>query len=278
MSTAFHLPKGTRISHGTALANLHSILKLGLQPSHSRHQLRDFTEERPKAAAVYVGGPSAFFGAWAASGALVKEYSMHELRMPMLGPVAAANPRELRRMEFAPPPLAIPVVLTIELQEDTRLVGDEDFALWQIGADQKPIRRAEDTDESIWDRFKSGGLVREGGIPSSWIKSMQFPQLLHVDDVDDRKMHQLTKDCWCLAAGIAQNHGLMQVSRVQLPEGPWTDASTLSQSRTFDEKSVNGLLAMRHVNDEANLLYNLLVQYDFVSGIGEQEFQINFMS
>lgn len=268
MPNKFHLPKGTQVSHGTVLANLLSILDHGLQPSHSRHQLRDITEERPKASAVYVGGPGAFFGAWAASGALMKEYSMIEGRMPNFGRIANRTPKKLLNIDFASPPLAIPVVLNIELQEDTLLVGDEDFALWREDANKQLIRREQDTDELIWSRFRSGGLVRNGGIPPSWISSMQFPQLLKVDGSTEKQFRQFGDDCYHLAAGIGQNHGLLTADKVKLPHGFWTANSALSQSRIFNRKSVNDLLAMGHVTVPANLLYNSLTLYNYVSTIG----------
>jgi hypothetical protein len=277
MPTQFQLPRGTRVSHGTALTHLLSILDSGLVPGHSRHELRDTTEEKPKAPAVYVGGPSAFFGAWAASGALVKEYSMLERRLPLLGSIAGQSPNDLQGMDFLAPPLAIPVVLTVELQEDTALAGDEDFALFVKGVDGQEVRREEDTDESIWSRFRSGGLLREGGIPASWISSVQFPQLLRTEISTPNHMRHFGDDCFHLAAGIAQNHQMLTAHRVQVPGGFWTEKSALSQSRAFNRMAVEELLNMRHVAERANLLYNVLMLTNFVTEIGQSHFGIDFI-
>lgn len=48
MSAEYILPKGSKVLHGTCMNNLQTILSLGLQPGHSRHELRELTEAEPE--------------------------------------------------------------------------------------------------------------------------------------------------------------------------------------------------------------------------------------
>ena len=186
------LGAGTRVKHGTTAENLLTILQLGIIPGFNRHKLRTITEEQPLVEAVYVGSLSAYFGAWAAASALTKQ---HELNEPNFTKIASEGDAALlKRGDYIDPPLAIPIVLVIELGEDTESVGDEDYALWKIDDDGIKMLTAESTSKGIWSRFISGGSIRSDGIPVAWIKKLEFPQLMRIDYPNESQFKRLGPD------------------------------------------------------------------------------------
>jgi hypothetical protein len=274
MTSEFFLPAGSCVKHGTAAVHLHSILEAGLQAGHSRHTLRSLTEERPKAEAVYVGGPAAYFGAWAAAGALIKEYESAEENFKEL---VSGDPEDLQKAVFKDPPFAIPVVLNIELREDTALVGDEDFAMWLNGSDGSLLKHPASTDEAIWGQFLSGGLMRANGIPAEWITNIEFPRLIRIGDMQDKSMRQLVDDCVLLAAGVSQNHRLLPARQVQTAHGFWTPEVSLSQRRLFLKSEVEGLFALRALAEPAQRFHNLVTQYNLVASAGRDILDLKFV-
>src|SRR5690606_26904909 len=78
---------------------------------------------------------------------------------------------------------AVPVVLQIELGEDCQIVSDEDFIMRNVPQEKLDQHRAEfqrrviDDAMDIWRRYKSAVVIREGGIPASWIKRIEFPEI-----------------------------------------------------------------------------------------------------
>lgn len=268
------LPAGTRLKHGTAVANLPSILKEGLQAGHSRHLLRSIGEARPKAEAVYVGGPSAYFGAWASSSALLKEYASTEPRFEEL---VSLDPAALLRASFTEPPLAIPVVLQIELRESTRLVGDEDFAAWIQHPDGKSVRHPTSTDEQIWTTFYSGGLDRAGGIPPDWITSFEVPRLVEIGDQSTDAMEQLSDDCVLLAAGVSQNQDLLPADQVHLARGVWAQDVSLSHVHPFSDATLQKVLSAKAIADSSQRLFNLTTQHALFSWVGKEIFDLKFV-
>lgn len=274
MTKEFRLPAGSRVKHGTAAVHLPSILENGLRAGHSRHALRALTEECPKVEAVYVGGPSAYFGAWAAAGALMKEYELSEVNFKKL---ASSDPTDLFKADFKEPPFAIPVVLSIELREDTLLVGDEDFALWLNGSDGTSLKHPDSTDEHVWDTFRSGGLVLPKGIPPDWITGIEFPRLIRIGDAQDKPMRQLADDCVLLAAGISQNHQLRPAIEVPTAHALWTPEVSLSQQRVFSNAELERLFALRALSEPAQRFHNLVTQYNLVAWAGREMFDLKFV-
>lgn len=268
------LKAGTRVKHGTVAANLASILKVGIRPGFNRHSLRSITEERPKADAVYVGGLSACFGAWASASALIKEY---ELKEPSFSSIVSTGDQSILKSErYSDPPLAIPVVLEITLAEDTELVGDEDYALWQIGSDGSVEPTQESTNFAVWSKFASGGLLLKEGVPASWIKRVEFPQLLRIDNTNESQFKRLMPDCHMFAASVHQNHALKPARDVSIGGVVWTEDMTLSQTASFEQREVNKLLGFPALSAKSNRLHNILTQYSFVSHIGTEDYGIRF--
>lgn len=268
------LPAGTRLKHGTSASHLRSILKSGLLPGHSRHDLRDLTEERPKASAVYVGGLSAYFGAWAAASAMIKEY---ELAEPMFSAIArSGDPSVLRSSTYSPPPFAVPVVLTIECAEDVPFIGDEDYAVWLEAPDGVMTPHPESTTRNIWAKYRSGGVTRDQGIPPSWIKKIEYPQLLRLGNETDSQHRRLGPDCHLLAAAIHQNHALADAGEVKIGLNRWNESVCLSQGSVFSATDVEQLFSLPALADAANRLYNMISQYQYVSYIGSKVYGLQF--
>lgn len=268
------LKAGTIVKHGTAAANLFSILELGIQPAFNRHRLRSTLENAPTANAVYVGGLAAYFGAWASASALIKEYELSE---PKFTSIASSGERSaLRAGDYSEPPFAVPVVLVIELAEDMELVADEDFALWKVGSDGSKALTQESTNAGIWARFMSGGLLRAGGIPASWIKGLEYPQLLRADHQNDLQFNRLLPDCHLLAAAVYQNHSIKPARHVSIGTELWHEEMSLSQFITFERNQLNKLMSLPALATKANRLHNIITQYSFVSTIGTQDYGITF--
>lgn len=268
------LKAGTRVKHGTTAANLRSILEIGLRPGFARHKLREITEEIPSAPAVYVGGLSAYFGAWASTTALTKEY---ELAEPAFTRIATSdNQALLRAGDYSEPPLAIPIVLEIELQEDTGLVGDEDYAVWKEGSKGSRELIPESTNSGVWSRYLSGGLLKEREIPSSWIVAIEFPQLMRADQQIESQFKRLLPDCHLFAASIHQNHTLSPATAVRIGADTWRPTSQLSQRWSFSSQEVDRFLTLPAISLKQNRLHNMILQYSLVSSIGADEYRIKF--
>ena len=275
LSQTITLKAGTRVKHGTAAANIYSILELGIQPAFNRHNLRSTLENTPTANAVYVGGLAAYFGAWASATALIKEYELSEPKFTSI--MSSGNLSALGTDDYSEPPFAVPVVLVIELAEDTYLVGDEDFALWKVGSDGSKELTQESTNAGIWARFMSGGLLRVGGIPASWIKGLEFPQLLRADHhSNESQFKRLLPDCGLLAAAIHQNHSLKPACHVSIGTELWREAMSLSQFVTFERGQVDKLMNLPALATKANRLHNIITQYSLVSTIGTKDYGITF--
>ena len=193
----FILPAGTSVKHGTTSRSLRHILASGLVPGTGRHELREVSEDKPESAdGIYVGDLMAHFGATAAFGA-----ASHDL----LTKVGLTLPIP----EYVREEVVVPVVLHVELQADCELLADEDFVMFPEGTARSYSRELlAGAAEQVWTEYRSGAIVRSGGIPPDWILKFEFP-LLWVPPRDQeprgRKWKQLTSDAMVMAISHMQN-------------------------------------------------------------------------
>lgn len=206
----FVLKKGTLIKHGTSLARISSILETGLIPNAQRNNDRSMIELAPETEGVYVGELTAYFGAYANFAAEIADY-MHDPAMIMAAMCSMVAPADIRELVLPAAPMAFPLVIVIELQEDCELVADEDYVFdGGYPVDQRvPLALLENQAELVWNRWRSGVIMRS--IPPSWFVHIEHPRLTHLDGSFD--LHrQSWSDCELFAAS------LMQSTNKQLPE------------------------------------------------------------
>ena len=206
----FVLKKGTLVKHGTSLARMHDILATGLLPGAERNADRSTIELAPEISGVYVGELTAYFGAYANFAAEISAY-LDDPRMLKAAMCSIVSPTDIRRLDLPTPPMAFPLVLAIELQEDCELLADEDYVFdGRYPIDQRiPLNVLESEAELVWNRWRSGVITRS--IPQSWFRHIEHPRLTHLDG--HLGVHRQTwSDCELFAAS------LMQSTNKELPE------------------------------------------------------------
>ncbi len=269
--SVFTLRRGTRVKHGTTSGSLRSILTTGLRPGSERHELRLSAEPAPEiSAGIYVGDLMGYFGATASFGAAARELVLQEFTSGTL-------PRD-------PSAIVFPVVLEIELQEDCEVWADEDFI---PSPDGRPLEYTDEllrlNAEPVWNYFRTGAIVREGGIPSSWITRFEFP--IFWVPVSDQ--------AWQSSNGqsLGEDAQLMVWSHIQNfekepPEGCWAGFDQqmkrvrrpvrrgFSRRLPFDANGVNRFFeeaAFRSATDAFRhmfVLFNCLSQLLDAAGVG----------
>jgi len=201
--TTFVLKKGTIVKHGTSLARIRDILASGLAPGAEGHAARAAIELAPETPGVYVGELTAYFGAYANFAAEIAGY-MDDPRMLAAAMYSLMSPTRIRELALPTPPLAFPLVLAIELQEDCALLADEDYVLdGAYPADRRvPTDLLEREAEGVWHRWRSGVITRP--IPASWFRHIEHPRLIHLDGNTD--IHRQTwSDCELFAGSLMQS-------------------------------------------------------------------------
>lgn len=199
----FTLKKGTIVKHGTSLTRIQDILTLGLVPGSERNADRSTIEVAPEILGVYVGELSAYFGAYANFAAEIAGY-LEDPKMLRAAMCFALSPASMRDLDLAISPMAFPLVIAIELQEDCELLADEDYVLdGAYPIDQRvPSDLLENEAELVWNRWRSGVIPR--AIPPSWFKHIEHPRLTHLDG--NLELHRQTwSDCELFAASLMQS-------------------------------------------------------------------------
>jgi len=199
----FVLKKGTLVKHGTSLARIHDILATGLVPGAERSTERSTIELVPETSGVYVGELTAYFGAYANYAAEINAF-LHDPRMLRTAMCFGMSPGSLPELDLPTAPLALPLVIGIELEEDCELLADEDYV--HDGAfpvdQQVPLALLASEAEPVWNRWRSGVITR--AIPAQWFRHIEHPRLGHLDGSLEPH-RQVWSDCELLAAGLMQS-------------------------------------------------------------------------
>jgi hypothetical protein len=216
------LEAGTVVKHGTSAIHLNAILEDGIIPGKGRHQFRHLTENAPHYPAVYVGGIAAYFGAYVSHSAVFKEYELDTPSFPHL--IYSLSSNQADGLSYGDVPFTLPVVLNITLKEDTILVGDEDFIEGLDGQASTPPQA-----KDCWRDWQSGGLIREGEIPSSWITHFEFPRPINrTDDLQPGSTiaNRIMLDSELMVAGVS-----MVNKKIHPTEFRWMDKNQRCRSR-----------------------------------------------
>ena len=242
----FMLKAGTVVKHGTSSAHLNSILQDGLVARHSRHTLRTQSEKYPKHDGVYVGELSAYFGALAAHGPLVKEFAQS---LPNLAAIATDFYRlagaARGKHDVSLTPYSVPVVLNIKLPIDIALVGDEDY--FNLDTESR-------TDAQVWDKWRAGTIMQT--IPPSWIESFEFPTLITVEQIPDTNVtSQLDNDMALFSFGA-----LSVGEKIEAANFDKHRQSELSNKMIFSQAAIDLFLNDPKHSDAENRFVNMCVQ------------------
>eukprot|EP00966_Prymnesium_polylepis_P191571 4439408-Prymnesium_polylepis.1 len=157
------LPAGTVVKHGTTSDVLQQILVQGLcqSGSVSAGLLRDKFETRPTTKGVYVAKSYAAYGT------------------ALVGFTSKMAVCVTTGFEWDPAKVPLPVVLNIRLQEECVLGPDEDY----LKLDKELMKQFKKTAtrgnavERLWQKYGSGAIMRENGIPATWIESVECPHV-----------------------------------------------------------------------------------------------------
>jgi hypothetical protein len=264
--TNYYLKAGTVVKHGTSSIHLNAILEEGIIPGKGRHQFRHITENAPHYPAVYVGGIAAYFGAYVSHSAVFKEYELSTPSFQDL--INSLGTNQVDGLPYGDVPLSLPVVLNITLKEDTILVGDEDF-IEGLEGQVSTSPQAQD----CWNNWQSGGLIREGGIPPSWITHFEFPR--PINRTDDLKLESaITKrmmlDSELMVAGVS-----LVNKKIHPTAFPWRDGKAsangraLSSQMAMSKENISKLFSFNTMRSPANRLYNLAYLTNFFQMIAE---------
>lgn len=195
------LQKGTLVRHGTISSLLPKILTEGLRSRGHIHKYRNQTEVSPVAAGVYVGGLLAYNAAYLSFADAAKQLSSGELGLYQG---------------------AIPVVLEIELEEDCRIVADEDFVMLEERDSQGQLgeqhriefeRRVVDDAQAVWDQYRTASIIRDGGIPAGWIRRVEFPEVkLDVTENMERDANLFALACFAHRKAFKEDQTLAALS------------------------------------------------------------------
>lgn len=200
----FYLPKGTEVKHGTSLIRAEEIIFNGFNTNKElRCDVREKHEIAPESQGVYVGELISYFAAYTAySSELVDMYLS-------LNPNEFLNyfytsPKKLLELNLNYVPSTLPVVLNIELGEDSILIADEDFVA--DGSYPANIRVPDDIlvneAETTWLKWKTGCILTE--IKKEWIKEIEYPCLSNFGSISPTKNTWL--DCELFARGLLQSY------------------------------------------------------------------------
>lgn len=255
----FYLPKGTIVKHGTSLCRLKHILSDGIIPYSDRNGKRIQSELSPEIQGVYVGGLIAYFGAVVSYTSILNPYTKSNSFLSALA-CMAENPKNIKQLKLEEIPITLPVVLNIELKEDCLIYADEDYVLEgscpvdKIVPEELLISEA----EKIWNEWKSGCVVREEGIPQSWITDIEFPRISNLNG--DTNLHRETwGDVELMAAATMQSSLRDSPDDLMKAFEKTYRRKTLSQKVNASHNDLDGIYKMKGLSDIFNVYFNHVV-------------------
>ncbi|MBB3122461.1 hypothetical protein [Pseudoduganella violacea] len=251
----FFVKAGTFVKHGTSSIHLRSILEKGLVPGLGRHELRKQSEKSPALDAVYVGGLAAYFGAQAAHMSVMKEYM---LAVPDFKEKAQAYFADAKKakvtVDIGEVTMSVPIVLNIRLGKDVRMIADEDY----LNEDELSL-----DDEQVWNRWNAGGVI--DGIPADWIKTIEYPRLVTVDDYWSRRA-LVRQDMELLVMGGISVSEKWPPSTLKLPRG----VKNLSQELKFGAVEIEKFFAIKQMAESSNRFLSQCMQVSLFNEVSEQ--------
>lgn len=259
----FKLAAGSRVKFGCISSQLYPILRQGIAADMPRHGFQE--EETQPAHGIMVGELMAYFSACAA---FCKTTStLHHAHQQVLGQFVNALQTRLGEKPHMPEletiaaAAGLPVILEIELAEDCVLGADEHFV-------------ADSEAEKSWKLWRSGALLREGGIPADWIRKFYFPRLLDFRDVisskSPRSLEQTT-DTALMVGGLMQSWhkdapaDLLHAFRKQYGR------INFSQHSNFDETALERFFNLNPMLDPATRLLNQMTIWQDIDALAKKQ-------
>lgn len=264
----FVLKKGTLVKHGTSLARIRQILAAGLVPDAERNTERSTIELTPEVSGVYVGELTAYFGAYANFAAEVAAY-MEDPGMIEAAMYYAVAPARIRDLDLPVPPMAFPLVIAIELQEDCELLADEDYVLdGAYPVDRRvPLDLLENEAEAVWNRWRSGVITRP--IPCSWFKHIEHPRLTHLDG--SLQLHRQTwSDCELFAASLMQSTNKTPPGELIPPYVKRYGQLALSQRVAATPEGIDRLVEHKALAVNHNRVFSQLQTFQLMDRMADQ--------
>ncbi|MFZ6654401.1 hypothetical protein [Undibacterium sp. TJN19] len=259
----FKLAAGSHVKYGCISSELYPILRQGL-PAHAiRHNFQE--EDNTPAHGIMVGELMAYFAACAAFCKATS--SLHHEHQQVMGQFVNALQSQVGEKPVMPEleniavAAGLPVILEIELAEDCVIEADSHFV-------------SEAEAEKSWKLWRSGALLREGGIPASWVRKFYFPRLLDYRDVassrSPRTLEQTT-DCALMVGGLMQSWhkdtpaDLLHAFRKQYGR------INFSQSSNFDETALERFFNLNPMLDPATRLLNQMTIWQDIDALAKKQ-------
>jgi hypothetical protein len=259
----FKLAAGSHVKFGCISTQLYPILRQGLAADMPRQGFQE--EEGQPARGIMVGELMAYFAACAA---FCKATSnLHHEHQQVLGEFVNAlqsqhgEKPQMPELENIATGAGLPVILEIELGEDCVLAADTHF----VSGNEA---------EKSWKLWRSGALLREGGIPAAWIKRFYFPRLLDYRDVTSsrspRSLEQTT-DTALMVGGLMQSwhkdtpSDLLHAFRKQYGR------INFSQHSSFDETALERFFNLNPMLDPATRLLNQMTIWQDIDALAKKQ-------
>ncbi|MBC3917060.1 hypothetical protein H8L32_06185 [Undibacterium sp. CY18W] len=264
----FKLAAGSHVKYGCISTDLYPILRQGLaanMPRQSFDQATESAKEAAPARGIMVGELMAYFAACAA---FCKATStLHQNNEQVMGSFVNAlqnqhgEKPQMPELENIAVTAGLPVILEIELAEDCVIEADSQFT---------DVSEA----EKSWKLWRSGALLREGGIPASWIKKFYFPRLLDYRDATSSKNPRTleqTTDCALMVGGLMQvwhkdtPADLLHAFRKQYGR------INFSQHSNFDDTALERFFNLNSMLDPATRLLNQMTIWQDIDALAKKQ-------
>ncbi|MCH8617803.1 hypothetical protein [Undibacterium sp. TS12] len=259
----FKLAAGSHIKFGCISSQLYPILRQGLAQDIPRQGFEE--ESKLPAKGIMVGELMAYFSACAAFCKATS--SLHQEHQQVLAEFVNALQTQLGEkpqmpeLESIAVAAGLPVILEIELAEDCTLLADSHFV-------------TDSEAEKSWKLWRSGALLREGGIPASWIKKFYFPRLLDYRDVSNSRSQrslEQTTDTALMVGGLMQSWhkdtpaDLLHAFRKQYGR------INFSQHSSFDETALERFFNLNPMLDPATRLLNQMTIWQDIDALAKKQ-------
>lgn len=175
-------------------------------------------------------------------------HAAHEDTLKQFADFLQAQPGKVPGMDLrsAAELASLPVVLDIRLEEACDVSADTHFV-------------PEGPAEQSWKQWFSVRLLREGGIPASWIQEIRFPRLIGFRDLEQKRSSRAAEQTADAALMVG---GLMQYWHKDAPMGLMKAfyqqhrRTGFSQSLPASADGLQKILQLEAVREPATLLLN----------------------
>jgi len=278
--TDFILPAGSLVKYGSVTTRLYPILRNGLRPEAELAASGHQAEGPAVRQGIYVGELMSYYSACVgfcnATSALHHDHAAVMDTFVQALQSAHGQKPAMPELEAVAALAGLPVVLEIELAEPCVLWADENFiegrkAAQPVQIDDALLRAKA---ERSWTTWRSAAIVREGGIPSAWIKKFHFPRLVDYRDVSSAKnprVREQTTDCALMVGGLMQSWHKDAPAELLAAFRRQYGRSDFSQSAGFDETSLERFFNLSAMLDPATRLLNQMTLWQDINALAKKQ-------